>query len=174
MLHFLANLLRPFQVGRGHVRVALVQVATESRVEFDFDAHGSQNTLQDALLRTPQLRGDTMTETALRLAQRLLRRPARWEAPPRVLLWLTDGVEPGNVEGPIEELHKEGVSVLAVSTGHSNYQVFRRVVTPPIDQHLYFVDPDYMDIIMTDLREAITGEEYHRYPIMHRSRCAVC
>lgn len=160
MLYFLSNLLRPFEVGRGHVRVALVQVATEPRVEFDFGAHNSQNTLQDALLRTPQLRGDTETETALLLAQRLLRQPAGQEAPPRVLLWLTDGVEPGNVDGPIAALREEGVSVLAVSTGHSNYQVFRRAVTPPIDQHLYFVDPDYMDIIIKDLRQAITGEKY--------------
>ncbi|MCI4389875.1 hypothetical protein PGIGA_G00116240 [Pangasianodon gigas] len=156
MLHFLSDLLRPFHVGRGHVRVALVQVDTEPRVEFDFDAHSSQNELQDALLRTPQLRGDTMTEKALLLAQRLLWRPAGQKAPPRVLLWLTDGVEPGNVEGPISALHKEGVSMLAVSTGHSNYQVFSRAVTPPIEQHLYFVDPDYMDIITKDLREAIT------------------
>ncbi|XP_017305436.1 von Willebrand factor A domain-containing protein 1 [Ictalurus punctatus] len=156
MLHFLSNLLRPFQVGRGHVRVALVQVHTEPRVEFDFGAHSSQNTLQDALLRTPQLRGDTKTETALLLAQRLLWQPAGQEAPPRVLLWLTDGVEPGNVDGPIAALRKEGVSVLAVSTGHSNYQVFSRAVTPPIEQHLYFVDPDYMHIIIKDLREAIT------------------
>ncbi|MCJ8744130.1 hypothetical protein PDJAM_G00115050 [Pangasius djambal] len=156
MLHFLSDLLRPFHVGRGHVRVALVQVDTEPRVEFDFDAHSSQNELQDALLRTPQLRGDTMTEKALLLAQRLLWRPTGQKAPPRVLLWLTDGVEPGNVEGPIAALHKEGVSVLAVSTGHSNYQVFSRAVTPPIEQHLYFVDPDYMDIITKDLREAIT------------------
>ncbi|XP_060766477.1 von Willebrand factor A domain-containing protein 1-like isoform X2 [Neoarius graeffei] len=156
MLHFLSNLLSPFQVGRGHVRVALVQVDTEPHVEFNFSAHNSQNTLQDALLRTPQLRGDTKTETALLMAQSLLWRPEGQEAPPRVLLWLTDGVEPGNVNSPIAELHEEGVSVLAVSTGHSNYQVFRRAVTPPIDKHLYFVDPDYMDIITKDLREAIT------------------
>ncbi|KAI5607172.1 von Willebrand factor A domain-containing protein 1 [Silurus asotus] len=155
MLHFLASLLRPFQVGRGHLRVALVQVATEPRVEFDFDAHGSQNALQDALLGTPQLRGDTKTESALLLAQRLLWQPAGQGALHRVLLWITDGVEPGNVEGPIAALHKEGVSVLAVSTGHTNYQVFSKVVTPPINQHLYFVDPDYMDIVSTDLREAI-------------------
>ncbi|KAK3512997.1 hypothetical protein QTP70_034627 [Hemibagrus guttatus] len=157
MLHFLSDLLRPFQVGHGHVRVALVQVDTEPQVEFDFDAHSSQNTLQDALLRTPQLRGDTKTETALLLAQKLLRQQAGKEAPPRVLLWLTDGVEPGNVEGPIAALREDGVTVMAVGTGHSNLQVFSRAVTPPIEQHLYFVDPDYMDIITKDLREAITA-----------------
>lgn len=160
MLHFLSNLLHPFRVGHGHTRVALVQVATEPQVEFDFGTHSSQNSLQDALLRTPQLRGDTKTKAALLLALRLLQQPTGKEAPPRVLLWLTDGVEPGNVEGPIAALQEEGVSVLAVSTGHSNYQMFRRTVTPPIDQHLYFVDPDYMDIIIKDLREAITGEIY--------------
>lgn len=161
MLHFLSDLLRPFQVGRGHVRVALVQVDTEPRVEFDFGAHSNQNSLQDALLRTPQLYGDTRTEPALLLAQRLLWQQAGQEAPPKMLLWLTDGVEPGNVEGPLAALHKQGVSVLAVSTGHSNYQVLRRAVTPPIDQHLHFVDPDYMDIIINDLRGAITGEISH-------------
>lgn len=169
MLHFLSDLLRPFQVGRGHVRVALVQVDTEPQVEFDFDAHSSQNTLQDALLRTPQLRGDTKTETALLLAQKLLRQQAGQEAPPRVLLWLTDGVEPGNIEGPVAALREDGVTVLAVCTGHSNLQVFSRAVTPPIEQHLYFVDPDYMDIITKDLREAITGERYCSCPIMHCS-----
>ncbi|KAK2821129.1 hypothetical protein Q7C36_020472 [Tachysurus vachellii] len=155
MLHFLSDLLHPFKVGRGHVRVALVQVDTEPRVEFNFDAHSSQETLQEVLLSTPQLRGDTETETALLLAQRLLQQTAGQEAPPRVLLWLTDGVEMGNVEGPIAALREDGVSVLAVSIGHSNYQVFSRVVTPPIEQHLYFVDPNSMDIIAKDLKEAI-------------------
>lgn len=51
----------------------------------------------------------------------------RAEVTAAVLLWLTDGVEPGNVEDPIVALHEEGVSVLAISTGHSNYQMVRRV-----------------------------------------------
>lgn len=171
MLHFLSDLLHPFKVGRGQLRVALVQVDTEPRVEFNFDAHSSQETLQEVLLRTPQLRGDTKTETALLLAQRLLQQTAGQEAPTRVLLWLTDGVELGNVEGPIAALREDGVSVLAVSIGHSNYQVFSRVVTPPIEQHLYFVDADSMDVIVKDLTKAIIGKRYCSCPIMHCSRC---
>ncbi|KAM9443664.1 von Willebrand factor A domain-containing protein 1-like [Clarias gariepinus] len=156
MLHFLSDLLRPFQIGPGHFRVALVQVHTDPRLEFNFDEHSSQNTLQDSLLRIQQLRGDTMTKEALQMARERVLQPAGQKAPPRVLLWVTDGVDPGNIEGPLAALRREGVSVLVVSTGHTNYQVFRRVVTPPIDQHLHFVDADSMDIITKDLRDAIT------------------
>ncbi|KAF5889651.1 von Willebrand factor A domain-containing protein 1, partial [Clarias magur] len=156
MLHFLSDLLSPFQIGPGHVRVALVQVHTHPQLEFNFDKHSSQNTLQDSLLRVQQLRGDTKTKEALQMAQERVLHPAGQKAPPRVLLWVTDGVEPGNVEGPLAALRKEGVSVLVVSTGYTNYQVFRRVVTPPIEQHLHFVDADSMDIITKDLRDAIT------------------
>ncbi|KAI2650845.1 von Willebrand factor A domain-containing protein 1 [Labeo rohita] len=131
LLPFLSELLRPFQLGRGHVRVGLVQVGTEPRLEFDLDAHDSQDTLQEALLSTRQLHGDTNTEAALRLVQSLLRP----QAPPTVLLWLTDGVEPGA----------------------GNYQLLRRVVTPPIEAHLHFVNIDDISIITEDLREAITG-----------------
>lgn len=171
MLHFLSDLLRPFQIGPGHFRVALVQVHTDPRLEFNFDEHSSQNSLQDSLLRIQQLRGDTMTKEALQMARERVLQPAGQKAPPRVLLWVTDGVDPGNIEGPLAALRREGVSVLVVSTGHTNYQVFRRVVTPPVDQHLHFVDADSMDIITKDLRDAITGENYCLFPHLPRS-CA--
>lgn len=77
---------------------------------------------------------------------------------PRVLVWLTDGVKPGDVTGPMAELQEEGVAVLVVSTGHGNYLVLKEVVTPPAENHLYFVDIDDMSIITEDLRNAIIGE----------------
>ncbi|XP_062842834.1 von Willebrand factor A domain-containing protein 1-like isoform X2 [Trichomycterus rosablanca] len=155
MLHFLSDLLRPFQLGRGQVRLALVQVHTDPTLEFDLDAHSSQSAFQEALLRTWKLGGKTNTEAALLLAHRLLRQPAGQKAPPRVVLWLTDGVEPGNVDGPIAALREEGVSVLAVSTGHDNYLLLSRAVTPPIEDHLHFVDIEDISIITEDLRDAI-------------------
>nr|XP_046198376.1 von Willebrand factor A domain-containing protein 1-like isoform X1 [Oncorhynchus gorbuscha] len=68
-----------------------------------------------------------------------------------VLLW------PSSTQNvvPETELRRAGVSLLAVSTGHGNYQVLQRVVTPPIESHLYFVDIDDISIITEDLREAI-------------------
>ncbi|XP_017543924.2 von Willebrand factor A domain-containing protein 1-like isoform X1 [Pygocentrus nattereri] len=155
LLGFLTDLLRPFLLGRGQVRVGMVLVGTEPQMEFSFDAYNSQNALQEALLRTQQLRGDTNTEAALLLAQRLLRRPPGHIYPPRVLLWLTDGVKPGNVDGPMAVLRQEGVSVLAVSTGQGNYQVLHGAVSPPTEAHLYFIDIDDIGIITEDLREAI-------------------
>ncbi|XP_051551189.1 von Willebrand factor A domain-containing protein 1-like [Myxocyprinus asiaticus] len=155
LLHFLSELLQPFRLGHGQVRVGLVQVGTEPRLEFGPDTYNTQNGLQEALRRTQQLHGDTNTEDALRLAERMFQNEAGTEAAPRILLWLTDGVGPGAVEGPMAALRRQGVSVLAVSTGPGNYQVLRNVVTPPIETHLYFVDADDISIITEDLREAI-------------------
>uniref|UniRef100_A0A3B1J9S1 von Willebrand factor A domain containing 1 n=1 Tax=Astyanax mexicanus TaxID=7994 RepID=A0A3B1J9S1_ASTMX len=135
LLRFLSNLLRPFLLGHGQVRVGLLQVGTEPQ--------------------TQQLRGDTNTEAALLLAQRILNCPRGGDAPPRVLLWLTDGVEPGNVHEPMAAIRQNCASVLAVSTGHANYQVFHDAVTPPIETHLHFIDIDDIEIITEDLREAI-------------------
>lgn len=155
LLPFLAELLRPFSLGRGHVRVGLLQVSTDPNLEFGLDEHSSQTSLQKALRSTRQLHGDTNTEAALAVAQRLL---AEAEADvPRILLWLTDGVQPGDVDGPMSELRAQGVSVLVVSTGHGNYQVLQRAVTPPVASHLYFVDIDNINIITEDLRDAIIG-----------------
>ncbi|XP_073701038.1 von Willebrand factor A domain-containing protein 1-like [Garra rufa] len=153
LLHFLSELLRPFRLGRGHVRVGLVQVGAEPRLEFGFDAYDSQDALQEALRSTKQLHGDADTEAALRLVQSLLRP----QAPPTLLLWLTDGAESGEVDGPMAALRGRGVTVLVVSTGNGNYQLLRRVVTPPIETHLHFVDVDDISIITEDLREAIIG-----------------
>ncbi|KAG9260719.1 von Willebrand factor A domain-containing protein 1 [Astyanax mexicanus] len=155
LLRFLSNLLRPFLLGHGQVRVGLLQVGTEPQLEFNFDTYNSQDALQDAILRTQQLRGDTNTEAALLLAQRILNCPRGGDAPPRVLLWLTDGVEPGNVHEPMAAIRQNCASVLAVSTGHANYQVFHDAVTPPIEKHLHFIDIDDIEIITEDLREAI-------------------
>ncbi|CAB1353704.1 unnamed protein product [Coregonus sp. 'balchen'] len=159
LLLFLSELLLPFSLGQGQVRVGLLQVGTEPHLEFGLDAHSTQPGLQGALQRTRQLQGDTNTEAALILAQGLLARVGAGDETklPKVLVWLTDGVEPGTVDGPMAELRTAGVSVLAVSTGHGNYQVLRRVVTPPIESHLYFVDIDDISIITEDLREAIIG-----------------
>ncbi|XP_036386391.1 von Willebrand factor A domain-containing protein 1-like isoform X2 [Megalops cyprinoides] len=159
MLRFLSELLRPFSLGPGQVRVGLLQVGTEPRLEFGFGAHSTQRSLQGALQATVQLQGDTNTAAALRLAQEQVLVPggpggAR-AGLPRVLVWLTDGVQPGAVEGPMADLREEGVAVLAVSTGHANYQVLRRVVTPPSDSHLYFVDIEDISLITKDLRDAI-------------------
>lgn len=159
MLSFLSELLLPFSLGEDQVRVGLLQVGTKPRLEFGFDTHNSQNGLQDALRNTKPLRGDTNTVEALRMAKERVLRPgvaggAR-EGLPRVLVWLTDGVKPGDVTGPMAELREQGVAVLVVSTGHGNYLVLREVVTPPIEDHLYFVDIDDMSIITEDLRNAI-------------------
>lgn len=82
---------------------------------------------------------------------------------PRVLVWLTDGVKPGDVIEPTAELREEGVAVLVVSTGHANYQVLSQVVSPPVESHLYFIDIDDMSIITEDLRDAIIGEFWWRW-----------
>ncbi|KAM4612594.1 von Willebrand factor A domain-containing protein 1-like [Polymixia lowei] len=158
---FLTELLRPFSLGQGHVRVGLLQVGTSPHLEFGLDAHTTQADLQKALISTRQLQGDTNTETALGVAQKVLSRTRTGQGSgregelPKILLWLTDGVQPGDVEGPMSELKKEGVAVLAVSTGHGSYQMLQRAVTPPIESHLYFVDIDDINIIREDLRDAI-------------------
>ncbi|KAJ8265044.1 hypothetical protein COCON_G00141430 [Conger conger] len=158
-LSFLSELLQPFSLGPDQVRVGLLQVGTKPRLEFDFQAHSTQQSLQAALKRTRQIQGDTNTEVALKLAREEVLReggPGGARAGlPRVLVWLTDGMQPGAVEEPMAELRQEGVAVLAVSTGHGNYQVLRKVVTSPVDNHLYFVDIDDMNIIAKDLRDAI-------------------
>lgn len=155
MVNFLSMLLRPFSLGRGHVRVGLLQVDTKPNLEFGLDAYSTQTDLQGALKRTRQLHGDTNTEMALQQARGLLATPEGGAELPKVLLWLTDGVQPGDVDGPMAVLRREGVAILIVSVGHGNYQVLRRVVTPPIEDHLYFVDIDDINIITEDLRNAI-------------------
>lgn len=151
LLLFTAELFRPFTLGRGHVRVSLVQVGTNPNLEFDLDAHSEQESLQKAIRSVMQLHGDTNTEAALRVAQRILTETDV----PKILLWLTDGVQPGEVDEPMSKLKARGVSVLAVSTVHGNYQVLKRAVTPPVESHLYSVDIDNIEIITQDMREAI-------------------
>ncbi|KAM4737282.1 von Willebrand factor A domain-containing protein 1 [Anableps anableps] len=159
MLSFLSELLLPFSLGKDQVRVGLLQVGTKPRLEFGLNRHNTQSGLQAALKNIKPLRGDTNTVAALKMAKEWVLRPgtsdgAR-EGLPRVLVWLTDGVKPGDVIGPMAELREEGVAVLVVSTGHSNYKVLREVVSPPVENHLHFVDIDDMNIITKDLRDAI-------------------
>lgn len=152
-LRFASDLLRPFSLGHGNVRVALLQVGTTPHTEFNLDVHSDQESLQDALRGVRQLQGDTNTPSALQVAKRLLAETE--EDAPKVLLWLTDGVESGDVDEPMSELKAHGVSVLIVYTIHGNHQVMQRVVSPPAESHLYAVDLNSIDIITEDLREAI-------------------
>ncbi|XP_041639176.1 von Willebrand factor A domain-containing protein 1-like [Cheilinus undulatus] len=153
LLLFAASLLRPFSLGRGHVRVGLLQVGTNPNLEFGLDVHNNQGSLQRAMQKVRQLQGDTNTDVALRVAQQLLKKTE--DNVPKILLWLTDGVQPGDVDELMTELKAQGVYVLAVSTVHGNYQVLQRAVTPPLESHLYSVDIDNIEIITEDLREAI-------------------
>ncbi|XP_019718708.1 von Willebrand factor A domain-containing protein 1 [Hippocampus comes] len=159
MLDFLSGLLLPFSLGEDQVRIGLLQVGTQPRLEFGFDTFRTQSGLQGALRGTKPLRGDTNTVEALKIAKDQVLRPGPVDGArpglPRVLVWLTDGVKPGDVIGPMTELREEGVAVLVVSTGHGNYQVLRQVASPPVENHLYFVDIDDMSIILEDLRDAI-------------------
>lgn len=159
MLAFLSELLSPFSLGEDQVRVGLLQVGTKPRLEFGFDKYSTQSGLQTALRNIRPLRGDTNTVEALKIAKEWVLRPGKAggarEGLPRVLVWLTDGVKPGDVTGPMAQLQDEGVAVLVVSTGHSNYQVLRQVVSPPVENHLYFVDIDDVSIITKELRDAI-------------------
>ncbi|XP_072571153.1 von Willebrand factor A domain-containing protein 1 [Paramormyrops kingsleyae] len=155
MLDFLSKLLSPFLLGPEQVRVALVQVGSSPRVEFGLEAHSAQHRLQEALRSTKQLKGNTNTVEALRLVQDRLLVPRKSSGAPRVLVWLTDGVNPGPVEGPMEELRNSNVSVLVVSTGHGGYQLLQKVVTPPLETHLHVVDVEFMELITQDFRNAI-------------------
>lgn len=155
LLLFAAELLRPFSLGRGHVRVGLLQVGTKPNLEFGLEVHNNQESLQRALQRVSQLQGDTNTDVALRVAQKLLLKDTDV---PKVLLWLTDGAQPGDVDKLMTELKEQGVYVLAVSTVHGNYQVLQRAVSPPLESHLYSVDIENIEIITEDLREAIISK----------------
>lgn len=159
MLTFLSELLLPFSLGEDQVKVGLLQVGTRPHLEFGFNEHSSQRTLQGALRDIKPLRGDTNTVEALKMAKERVMIPGGPDGSraglPRVLVWLTDGVKPGDVIEPMAELKEQGVAVLVVSTGHSNYQMLRQVVTPAVEDHLYFVDIDDMSIITDDLRDAI-------------------
>lgn len=162
MLNFLSELMQPFSLGPDQVRMALLQVSTKPHLEFGFEAYTRQQDLQVALQRTQKLGGDTNTNEALLIAKEEVLKQgipggAR-ERLPRVLVWLTDGVQPGNVQQTMAELRDEGVYVLTVSTGQGNYQVLRDVVSPPIEDHLHFVDIEDMNIITEDLRNAIIGK----------------
>ncbi|XP_026204113.1 von Willebrand factor A domain-containing protein 1 isoform X2 [Anabas testudineus] len=153
LVQFAAELVSPFSLGRGHVRVGLLQVSSKPNLDFGLDVHHDQQSLQEALLRVSQMQGDTNTETALRIAQKVLTETQK--NVPKVLLWLTDGVDPGDVDKPMSELKARGVSVLIVSTIHANYQVLQRAVSPPIESHLFFVDFDDINIIKEDMLKAI-------------------
>nr|XP_057940645.1 von Willebrand factor A domain-containing protein 1 isoform X1 [Doryrhamphus excisus]XP_057940647.1 von Willebrand factor A domain-containing protein 1 isoform X1 [Doryrhamphus excisus] len=159
MLDFLSELVLPFSLGEDQVRIGLLQVGSQPRLEFGFDTYSAQSGLQGALRSIKPLRGDTNTVEALRIAKDRVLKPGPVGGArvglPRVLVWLTDGVKPGDVIGPMAELKEEGVAVLVVSTDHGNYQVLRQVVSPPAENHLYFVDIDDMSIIAEDLRDAI-------------------
>ncbi|XP_050930324.1 von Willebrand factor A domain-containing protein 1 isoform X2 [Lates calcarifer] len=150
LLRFAGELFQPFSLGRGHVRVGLLQVGTKPNLVFGLDDHSSQESLQKAMQHVSHLQGDTNTVAALGVAQQLLT-----ENVPKILLWMTDGVQPGDVDEPMTKLKAQGVSVLIVSTIHGNYQVLQRAVTPPLESHLYSVDIDNIEIITEDLREAI-------------------
>uniref|UniRef100_A0A3Q0SJH1 von Willebrand factor A domain-containing protein 1 n=1 Tax=Amphilophus citrinellus TaxID=61819 RepID=A0A3Q0SJH1_AMPCI len=153
LLDFAASLLHPFSLGRGHVRVGLLLVGSNPHLEFGLDVHDNQESLQTAMQRVRQLKGDTNTEAALSVAQQLLTETQ--VKVPKILLWLTDGVQPGDVDKPMLELKARGVYVLVASTVHGNYQVLQRVVTPPMESHLYSVDIDDIAIITEELRKAI-------------------
>lgn len=162
MLNFLSELVQPFSLGHGQVRMALLQVSTMPHLEFGFETYSRQQDLQDALQRTQKLGGDTNTVEALQIAKEEVLKQgipggAR-EDLPRVLVWLTDGVEPGDVQQIMAELRDEGIYVLVVSTGQGNYQILRDVVSPPAEDHLHFVDIEDMNIITEDLRNAIIGK----------------
>uniref|UniRef100_A0A8C7YDK9 von Willebrand factor A domain-containing protein 1 n=1 Tax=Oryzias sinensis TaxID=183150 RepID=A0A8C7YDK9_9TELE len=152
-LRFASDLLRPFSLGRGDVRVALLQVGTTPHTEFSLDVHTKQESLQEALWGVRQLQGDTNTPAALQEAKRLLTNTE--QDVPKVLLWLTDGVESGDVDELMSELKAHGISVLIVYTIHGNHQVMQRAVSPPVESHLYSMDLSSIEIITDDLREAI-------------------
>ncbi|MBN3322031.1 VWA1 protein, partial [Atractosteus spatula] len=158
ILSFLGDLLVPFSLGPDEVQVGVLQVGTSPRLEFGFGRHQSQAALQEALRGLLQLQGDTNTGAALALARERLLQPGPGGARPgvpKVLVWLTDGVMTGSVLQPMAELRQAGVAVLVVSTGYGNLQELQRVVTPPEERHLQFVDIDSLGIITSDLRDAI-------------------
>ncbi|XP_062871862.1 von Willebrand factor A domain-containing protein 1 [Trichomycterus rosablanca] len=160
MLNFIKEFVQPFSLGPDQVRIALLQVGTEPHLDFNFEAYESQQDLQNALQRIQKLGGETNTVGALVLAKEWTFKHgipggAR-EGVPRVLIWITDGVEPGDVQKTMAELREDGVYVLVVSTGQGNYQLLRDVVSPPAAVHLYFVDVEDMSIITDDLQNALS------------------
>uniref|UniRef100_A0A8C6WFW7 von Willebrand factor A domain-containing protein 1 n=1 Tax=Neogobius melanostomus TaxID=47308 RepID=A0A8C6WFW7_9GOBI len=153
LVRFTSALLQAFALGPDHVRVGLLQVGTHAILEFDLDVHTDQESLQKSLGNLRQLQGDTNTEAALGVAHSVLVDSVR--DVPKVLLWLTDGVQPGDVEGPMAALKAKGVYVLAIFAVHGNFQVLKRIVSPPVESHLYSVDIYNIEIITEDLREAL-------------------
>lgn len=150
LLYFSTSVLRIFSLGRNHVRVGLVQVSTNPKVEFGLDVYTDQESLQEALQGVQQLQGDTNTKEALVVAQQLLEAADR--DVPKILLWLSDGARPGDVGQSLSEMKAGGVFVLAVSTVHGSNWLLRDAVS-----RLYVVDIDYIEIITKNVMDVITG-----------------
>ncbi|XP_051576874.1 collagen alpha-6(VI) chain-like [Myxocyprinus asiaticus] len=121
---FMLELLQRFRIGPNHVRVGVVKVDREPKLQFRLTEHKNKVSLEQAMRNIIQPSGGTETGKALSYMADRFRdaRKSRKAHVQEILIVITDKDSQDDVSVPAEELRKLGVSVYAVGVKDANME----------------------------------------------------
>nr|XP_014348789.1 PREDICTED: collagen alpha-1(XII) chain [Latimeria chalumnae] len=138
---FLENIVRVFDISPNRVQVGLAQYSGDPRTEWHLNAHGTKESLLDAVRNLPYKGGNTLTGLALNYIQQNNFKPEVGSRPNvyQIGVLITDGKSQDDVIAPSQKLRDQGIELFAIGIKNADVNELRSIATDPDDLHVHNV-----------------------------------
>lgn len=135
-------------IGEKDVRIGLAQFSDRPHQEFLFTANQAtkEDLLRNLLSITYRKGGPKRTGLALDFIRNNYFSQARQDAS-KIAIVITNGESSDIVQGPAQELRKEGVVVFVIEAGPANNVQLQAIANSPQKEFLYSMD-NYQDLLV--------------------------
>lgn len=174
-LKYVIKLVKRSKIGPKGVRVALIVYGDKPVVVFDFNDHLQKKSLIKAIKKTPKkLRFDSANLGSAVVKTRELFAQDKTNGDENILIILTDMNPTGNdslLQSEIDQAKLEKIQINVITVALPNVTGFERLVSEPIQKHLYKVN-SYKDlqIYKKSGKPVVRNIHYRTYTIINLYR----
>uniref|UniRef100_A0A8C5DJX6 Matrilin 3b n=1 Tax=Gouania willdenowi TaxID=441366 RepID=A0A8C5DJX6_GOUWI len=142
---FLQDMVDTMAIGADATRVGLVNYASTVKIEFLLKTYSDKSSLKRALSHVEPLASGTMTGLAIRTAmEKAFSKEAGARAASlniaKVAIIVTDGRPQDNVEDVSAAARASGIEIYAVGVARADLSSLRLMASPPLDDHVFYVE----------------------------------
>lgn len=142
---FLQDMVENMEIGPDSTRVGLVNYASTVKIEFQLKTYSDKTALKKALSRVDPLASGTMTGLAIKTAMEqafTIEAGARMNSKnvAKVAFIVTDGRPQDSVEEVSAAARASGIEIYAVGVDRADLMSLRLMASPPLDEHVFYVE----------------------------------
>ncbi|XP_060790300.1 collagen alpha-1(XII) chain isoform X3 [Neoarius graeffei] len=162
---FIARMVGVFDIGPDRVQIGLAQYSGDPKTEWHLNAHGTRDSLLEAVANLPYKGGNTMTGLALNyILQNNFKANVGMRPNSRKIgVLITDGKSQDDIIANSQNLRDHGIELYAIGVKNADENELRSIASDPDEIHMYNVMDfsfllDIVDDLTNNLCSSVKGQ----------------